>query len=80
MCVYISCTGVSSRTRSGYSGDGSAATAALLNNPVGVVLDTSANIYIADKSNNVIRKVTPSTGAIRTFAGTNQNEWTQTLL
>ena len=76
MYLYISCTGISS---GGYTGDGSAATSALLNFPAGVVLDTSGYIYIADSWNKVIRKI-DSTGAIRTFAGTTQSEWTQTLL
>jgi len=41
----------------GYSGDGSAATNAALNNPIGVALDGSGNLYIGDAHNNVIRKV-----------------------
>jgi len=42
----------------GYSGDGGPATDAELNQPYGVAIDTSGNIYIADEANNVIRKVT----------------------
>jgi trimeric autotransporter adhesin len=53
----------------GYSGDGGAATSAELNYPQGVALDTSGNIYIADSSNERIRKVTVSTGIISTVAG-----------
>ena len=53
----------------GSSGDGGPATAAQLNNPRGVVFDSSGNLYIADSSNNRVRKVTPS-GAITTVAGT----------
>ena len=52
----------------GYSGDGGAATAAELNEPLGVTVDASGNLYIADYVNNVIRKVTPS-GIIGTVAG-----------
>jgi trimeric autotransporter adhesin len=55
---------------SGYSGDGGLATSALLYNPVGVALDASGNIYIADFYNNRIRMVTKSTGIISTVAGT----------
>ncbi len=53
----------------GYSGDGGAATSATLRFPGAVVLDSSGNLYIADTNNNVIRQVSPSTGAIQTIAG-----------
>jgi streptogramin lyase len=55
---------------SGYSGDGGQATEATLNGPNGVSIDTLGDIYIADSSNHVIRKVTVSTGLITTVAGT----------
>ncbi len=54
----------------GYTGDGSLATAAQLNAPTALVLDASGNIYISDNGNNVVRKVTVSTGLITTLAGT----------
>ncbi len=53
----------------GYSGDGGAATAAKINGPDGVAIDTIGNLYIADNSNNCIRKVN-NLGIISTFAGT----------
>ena len=53
----------------GYSGDGNAAKSAELNAPVEVTLDSAGNLYIADTGNNVIRKVTVSTGVITTIAG-----------
>lgn len=53
----------------GFSGDGGQATAAKLYNPIDTVSDTSGNIYIADRSNNRIRKVSPA-GVITTVAGT----------
>ena len=52
-----------------YLGDGGQATAAGLHNPVGVAVDGSGNLYIADTSNNRIRKVAVSTGVISTVAG-----------
>ncbi len=41
----------------GYTGNGGAATIAELNTPLGVAVDSAGNLYIADYSNNVIRKV-----------------------
>ena len=53
----------------GFSGDGGAATAAQLNEPYGVAVDSSGNLYIAEWNNNRIRKVN-SAGVISTVAGT----------
>ncbi len=53
----------------GTAGDGAAATAAQLNSPRGVCTDAAGNIYIADRSNNKVRKVTISTGIISTYVG-----------
>ncbi|HLK65772.1 MAG TPA: BACON domain-containing carbohydrate-binding protein [Bryobacteraceae bacterium] len=51
----------------GYSGDGSPAPSATLNGPLGVAVDSSNNLYIADTSNHRIRRV--SAGRIVTVAG-----------
>ncbi len=53
----------------GYNGDNMPATAAQLNGPMGVTLDGSGNIYIADKFNERIRKIDVD-GNITTVAGT----------
>lgn len=53
----------------GYSGDGGSATSAELADPMGVAIDSSGNIYIADSDDNVIRKVDAATGDISTIAG-----------
>lgn len=52
----------------GSKGNGGLATAANLNHPVGLALDSSANVYISDSFNNEIRKVTASTGIISDYA------------
>lgn len=54
----------------GYNGDNIPADSAKLNTPVAVAVDDSGNVYIADKLNNRIRKVTAATGLISTIAGT----------
>ncbi len=51
----------------GYSGDGGPATAAQLV-PIGVAVNLAGDVFIADATNNCIRKVN-STGIISTFAG-----------
>ena len=54
---------------SDYSGDGGQATSAHLNVPAGIAVDGSGNLYIADRDNNRIRRVS-SSGIITTVAGT----------
>lgn len=53
----------------GFGGDGSAANSASLNNPCDLAIDSSGNLYIADRDNHRIRKVNVNTGIISTFAG-----------
>ena len=43
--------------------------AALFNNPFGVAVDGTGNIYVTDNSSNTIRKITPDNG-VTTLAGT----------
>ncbi|HWE48896.1 MAG TPA: hypothetical protein VG273_03860 [Bryobacteraceae bacterium] len=53
----------------GYSGDGGPATAAQLNDPTALVLDSSGNIYVADSQNQIIRILTPVTSSIGIVSG-----------
>jgi sugar lactone lactonase YvrE len=59
---------VAGKTGGGYSGDGGAATNASLYTPAGVAVDALGNLYIADSSNNRIRRV-DANGIITTVAG-----------
>jgi uncharacterized protein (TIGR03437 family) len=52
----------------GFAGDGGPATAAALNSPAAVALDAIGNIYVADTSNNRVRKI-DANGTITTLAG-----------
>jgi sugar lactone lactonase YvrE len=52
---------------SGYGGDGGAATSAILNQPSGVAVDSSGNLYLSDTANQIVRMV--SGGVITTVAG-----------
>jgi uncharacterized protein (TIGR03437 family) len=61
-------TTVAGNAISGLSGDGGLATSASLNYPIGVAVDASGNLFIADANNNRIRKVSAS-GIITTVAG-----------
>ena len=56
----------------GFGGDGGAAFNASLNFPRNVAVDPDGNIYVADRNNSRIRKISTS-GVITTFAGNGTN-------
>jgi len=68
--LYLTSTAAGTPGTSGYGGDGSAPTSALLANPLCVAFDSQGDYYISDYKNNRIREVQASTGAIITVAGT----------
>jgi len=53
----------------GYSGDGSQAGHAALNQPFGVVTGPGRDVYFCDTFNHVIRRIARETGVITTVAG-----------
>jgi sugar lactone lactonase YvrE len=53
----------------GFSGDNGSATAAQLNLPTALAIDSNSNLYIADTQNHRIRRLNLSSGIITTFAG-----------
>jgi sugar lactone lactonase YvrE len=54
----------------GFSGDNGPATAAQLDSPAGLALDSAGDLFIADSHNHRIREVSSATGIIATIAGT----------
>jgi len=68
-------TTVAGNGTSDFSGDGGPATGAALNQPYGIAVDSSGNLYIADCLNSRIRKVTAD-GIIHTIAGNGNSDYT----
>ena len=66
--ILLAVSTVAGTGQAGYGGDGGAATAAELNGPAGVAIDSSGNLYVADTGNNRVRRVD------------HQQDWPDTLL
>jgi uncharacterized protein (TIGR03437 family) len=54
----------------GYSGDGGAASTAQLNAPVGIAVDSTGNVYVADSGNSSVRRLSPVAGGLAISAVT----------
>jgi hypothetical protein len=63
-------TTVAGTGKKGYSGDGSPATKATMNEPYAVMVTPTGDLYIVDRLNAVIRRVDGKTGIMTTVAGT----------
>jgi len=62
-------TTVAGKGIQGFSGDLGQADSAEISSPIGLCIDASGNLYIADWNNKRIRKVSITTGIINTVAG-----------
>lgn len=62
-------TTIAGNGAAGYSGNGGAATTAMLDSPTSVAVNALGNLYIDDQRNSCVRKIDQA-GAISTFAGT----------
>ena len=66
----------------GYSGDNASSQLATLYSPVGVALDSSANLYIVEQGDSRVREVNYQSNTV-TFPGTNlkvQSGWIETVV
>ena len=63
-------TTVAGNGSAAFSGNGGPATAAALNGPTGVAVDSAGDLFIADFFNHQVREVNYSSGVISTVAGT----------
>jgi DNA-binding beta-propeller fold protein YncE len=59
----------------GFSGDGRPATQAQMNEPYGIVIDRSENIYVADRLNRRVRRIDGASGVITTLAGNGSGKY-----
>jgi len=71
--------GAGTSSNCGYGGDGGPGLDAKLNVPIAVALDAAGNLFIADSSNNRIRRVDAKTGIITTAAGNGRTATTDQL-
>lgn len=53
----------------GFSGDGGAATLAMISLPTAIAVDSNGNVFFADSNNNRVREIVAASGTIQTVAG-----------
>ena len=66
-------TTVAGNGEKGFAGDGGPAVSARLDEPYGLTLDATGDLFFADRLNRRIRRVDAKTGAISTVAGDGSN-------
>ena len=62
-------TTVAGNGAAGYSGDGGPAIDAAFNEPYGIAVDRSGNVYVADRHNHCVRRIDGALAIVTTFAG-----------
>jgi DNA-binding beta-propeller fold protein YncE len=62
-------TTVAGNGSAGYSGDGGPAPQAAFDEPYGIAVDRSGNIFVADRHNHCVRRIDASSGVVTTVAG-----------
>jgi DNA-binding beta-propeller fold protein YncE len=62
-------TTVAGNGTAGYTGDGGPATQAAFNEPYGIAVDRTGNIYVADRHNHCVRRIDGTSGIVTSFAG-----------
>lgn len=63
---------VAGNGKMGYSGDGEAATDAMMNEPYEIRFDRVGNMYVVEMRNHVVRRIEAPNGKITTIAGTGE--------
>ena len=62
-------TTVAGTGETGFLGEDTDATKAQLANPLGLAIDNAGDLFVVDRGNNMVRKITLSTGKISTVVG-----------
>ena len=72
MVSTVAGSGPSGTYEGGFFGDGSRATEAVIDAPLGIFLNSPGNLYIADAGNHRLRRVDATSAVITTLAGTGE--------